>query len=704
MATREKHAVSTPPAPNGTSPAAASHSPAASAAVKPSSVEVRAGCHATLHGIVERPELDGEEVAVLSSSVLPGGEHWLVAPCNGSESLHVCTDRLRACESSLHERLGVAVDPQTHAWLLEHILSMLPEVAARHGERGAAALQQTPTTTLGRLARVDRALYAAAVPALARYTLTSLARRMPPLAESVEISAPRSSHVLPLLATCIEAMAARAVEDGGWLHALLCAGPVLHLAQDRSDKSCAYRSAQMLISYVMAQQRWQQRRWPSAREIFLDAPSARHVSRAVPSVRRLQRTLREAWRAGWDTDGAQQLGNSTMHMQEPFGKEPRDETGQLVCEPLPLPPPRPPPRLPTVTAINVPPAASAAEAAAPRAAAPSMPASVAAAASSASPTSRTAAATAPASAPASAPATAPWNPLRDIGSGFQALALAGGSTLPGGIHPMGRSPASSPLDVLEYAGGPIVQPHLKLMGASDMWAVLRWAGCRAELHDLIDGPEGEATASELLFRWVWSHFDAHCEGERGAAGGGGGIAGLPEFGCDGGGEGADLHGDGMAPSSLRGGGLHRCQCPPLYLQWAGHAVVIVGACYRKLHRLGKPERHLLIFNPIRATEQLLSALTNPNGRTDPNQLWWQYVSWDARRTGPRVTRDKVNSQESLESETGPGGEAGPYQILRLLPGWAHTSVDRELVRSPEDACTQHIGSAPPAKCRPNGPG
>ena len=539
--------------------------------------------------------------------------------------------------------------------------------------------------------------------ALDRYFLSSLTRRMPPLAESVEISAPRSSHVLPLLATCIEAMTAQALEEGGWLHALLCAGPMLHLAQDRTDKSCAYRSAQMLVSYVMAQERWQQRRWPSAREVFLDAPSARHVGRAVPSVRRLQRTLREAWRSGWDADGAQQLGNTTMHKQEPFGKEPRDEIGQLVCEPLPplrppRPPQRPPPRLPTVTASNVPPAASAAEAAPAAGApsmpttapsmpttAPSMPASAAAAASSTSPASR--------SAGAAAPATAPWNPLRDFGSGLQAF--AGGSPLTGGGHPM-SPPASSPPDVLEYAGGPIVQPHLKLMGASDMWAVLRWAGCRAELHDLIDGPEGEATASELLFRWVWSHFDAHCEGERGAAGGGGGVAGLPEFGGDGGGEGGgdgggdggDLHSDGMAPSSLRGGGLHRCQCPPLYLQWAGHAVVIVGACYRKLHRLGKPERHLLVFNPIRATEQLLSALTNPNGRTDPNHLWWQYVSWDARRTGPRVTREKVNSQESLDSETGPGGEAGPYQILRILPGWAHTSIDRERVRSPEDACTQ----------------
>ena len=73
-------------------------------------------------------------------------------------------------------------------------------------------------------------------------------------------------------------------------------------------------------------------------------------------------------------------------------------------------------------------------------------------------------------------------------------------------------------------------------------------------------------------------------------------------------------------------------------------------------------------------------------------------------TTARPTSPQVNSQESLESETGPGGEAGPYQILCLLPGWAHTSIDRELVRSPEDACTQHIGSAPPAKCRPNGPG
>jgi len=119
-----------------------------------------------------------------------------------------------------------------------------------------------------------------------------------------------------------------------------------------------------------------------------------------------------------------------------------------------------------------------------------------------------------------------------------------------------------------------------------------------------------------------------------------------------------------------------------------------------MHRLAEAEKYLLIFNPIRSTEQVLSALSATSGMTDPMPSWWQMLAWSANRVGPRVTREDVNSKASQLSETGPGGEAGPYQILMLPPGWAHTHHERTEVRSPEDACTQHIGNAPPARCRP----
>lgn len=548
-------------------------------------VDVRAGCRAQLCGLVQRPDLNGEEVAVMRWHA--ASQRWVVCRLSDSESMTVAPSKLVVGGTGLHEWLGANEDESTHAWLLDRIL----------------ACHQSDAWTLGRAAAVSHSFGAAAEARLARHALARLTRRLPCRTACVEMAAPRAADVLALMCDALETMAATTEEHGGWLHSLVCAGPVLHLAQDRTDKSCAYRSAQMVISNMIAQQPSQQRQWPAARHVFLDVAATRRSARAVPSVRRLQRTIKEAWREGWDADGASQLAHTTMHCAEPFGDEPRTTDGGLAVEALP---PLPPPPVPA--------GGGSASAASSSSATDSVPATVVAAA------------------------------------------------------------AAYTHDVLEYAGGPTVQPKLKLMGASDVWAMLRWVGTCAELHDFIDGPEDEATASDLLFRWVWDHLDAHAAGSGGA------------------------HGRDRAR-----GGIHRCQCPPLYLQWAGHAVCIVGACHRKMHRNAPPERHLLIFNPIRTTEQVLSALSATSGLSDPHAQWWSLLAWTANRIGPRVTREQVNSSESQSSETGPGGEAGPYQILVMPAGWAHTQRDRMEVRSPEDACTQHIGNAPPLRCRPFSP-
>ena len=82
-----------------------------------------------------------------------------------------------------------------------------------------------------------------------------------------------------------------------------------------------------------------------------------------------------------------------------------------------------------------------------------------------------------------------------------------------------------------------MQPNLKMLGASDMWAVMRWSGIRAQLHDFIDGEEGQPTASELLFEWVWKHFRRH-QVRAADARSGGGKGGEGGDGKGGGGTGA----------------------------------------------------------------------------------------------------------------------------------------------------------------------
>ena len=70
-------------------------------------------------------------------------------------------------------------------------------------------------------------------------------------------------------------------------------------------------------------------------------------------------------------------------------------------------------------------------------------------------------------------------------------------------------PPNTP-NALPFIGAPVVQPGLKYIGASDIWALMRWTGFRTELHDFIDGQtEDEPTAYHLLFEWCWSHFARH---------------------------------------------------------------------------------------------------------------------------------------------------------------------------------------------------
>ena len=48
-----------------------------------------------------------------------------------------------------------------------------------------------------------------------------------------------------------------------------------------------------------------------------------------------------------------------------------------------------------------------------------------------------------------------------------------------------------------------------------------------------------------------------------------------------------------------------------------------------------------------------------------------------------------------QAAQGPGGENGPYQTMHVPTGWVVSPEERQGVRSPEDACTQHEGNKPP---------
>ena len=66
--------------------------------------------------------------------------------------------------------------------------------------------------------------------------------------------------------------------------------------------------------------------------------------------------------------------------------------------------------------------------------------------------------------------------------------------------------------------------------------------------------------------------------------------------------------------------------------------------------------------------------------------------------GSRILLEEAIAQSAGQpgtSEKGPGGENGPYQTMHIAHGWVFSAEERARVRSPEDACTQHVGNRPP---------
>ena len=164
----------------------------------------------------------------------------------------------------------------------------------------------------------------------------------------------------------------------------------------------------------------------------------------------------------------------------------------------------------------------------------------------------------------------------------------------------------------------------------------------------------------------------------------------------------------------------RSAFPPVYLQWAGHAVVIVGAVRRKLSMQAKTENFLLIFNPESPTIDVHGTLHRPEppmpssahaaaagsaqaaaAGPDPSPPWWKHLAWPAlkSRSGPRILLGEAIQHSAgmpgPQSEKGPGGVDGPYQTMHVPPGFVVSATERRFVFSPEHACTQHVGDAAP---------
>ena len=151
-----------------------------------------------------------------------------------------------------------------------------------------------------------------------------------------------------------------------------------------------------------------------------------------------------------------------------------------------------------------------------------------------------------------------------------------------------------------------------------------------------------------------------------------------------------------------GDGVRRSASCPIYLQWAGHAVCIVGAVRRQMSSTSGVEKVLLIFNSERRTDHLHCALSapddeRPDGSPAPFPLWWTEISWTLKTGAKRITREAA-CQKTMEAAAvpgnGPGGESGPYQVCVIPYGWETRQVKRRDVRHPEQECTQHIGSDP----------
>jgi uncharacterized membrane protein YgcG len=594
---------------------------------------LRTGCRAVLRGLASLPALNGEEVSVLRWYA--PSERWVVRRVvHASNGQWPANDRMLVGSEKLVVRRG-----GLHPWLL----SMCADGAG--GAQASALLARVlshvdSVVDLGRISRVDRTLSRACALAIGRLCTARYLRRLDPADRCVEQVSPKAPEILPGLCRKLEQLHEAVKPAGGTVSAYVVHGPVLHIGQAK-DLSCAYRSAQMIISHML---HGDERRWPGSREAFLDVPEVRADCRiAVPSVKRLQRAVEAAWKAGYDQVGAAQLDSQTEHKLPrdsvvghiPAGTPP-SQVLQMTCAgcktsfTVPLSDPRT--SAPDFTIVCPACLQRVQKGQALETSATALAAGLAAAAKGDS----------------------------AVGSSAAGSSAGDSSSSSGGGGSSSRTRGGGAKRIVEYGGQPEMQPGLKLMGASDMWAMMRWTGARARLHDFIDGPGDEKTSSELLFDWVWDHLCKSADACLGAE-----------------------------------GGVRRCRCSPIYLQWAGHAVCIVGAVRRQLDRLQPPERHLLIFNPETWTETVYDALREPEATPPlPMSKWWKLIAWSANKVGKR----RVTLQEAVsypvDNLKGPGGETGPYQTMHVPSGWTTNEVERSYARSPEDACTQHVGNQP----------
>ena len=582
--------------------------------------ELRPGCRARLVGLSTMSQLNGEEVLV---------ERWY-KPSSRWIVRRVCKSVGEPEWPPPGDCMRVAADKLecSELGLWAHLRGEYKDKLVSRILNACESMRD-----LSRFGRVDKAFAHAVRPIITRRCVDHYAHCLPRDANSVELASPNSAEILPLLHRRLVEVAKAVRPLGGCVRAFLVEGPVLHVGQytaspgqqPAGDLSCSYRVAQMQISHFMRTDT--QAYWPGAREAFLDVPEVRHLERAVPAVRRLQRIVEQAWKDGFDPVGAESIENETFN-SEGLLMVKKEEKARKA-------------------------AAKEAKAAEKEAKAAGKIVSTASGGIALNGTS--------------------------IGhshsqNGQKSSPSRNGSS---SHHSNGNGKGSPIHGVLDNGGVPVHQPHLKILGASDMWAMMRWSGTGAQLNDFIDGAEGEKCATDLLFDWVWNTL---CRTQI----------------YDG--DGDERNESGSHPDTVR-----KCRTAPIYLQWAGHAVCVVGAVRRQFHETAKPERHLLIFNPESSTRELHAALLKtPNSMApEPCPRWWQIVAWTANRAskGPRILLEEAIAKSAGNkdaSDKGPGGESGPYQTMHVPHGWVTDPEERERVRAPEDACTQYVGDKQPA--------
>ena len=178
-------------------------------------------------------------------------------------------------------------------------------------------LSSCGVTELGRMSCACRLLHRLAQRRIASLAASTLLRAPRQARGATERVSPDARRVLPALCERIDEMHAILDEGdgtagggGGYAHAVVVDDPVLHIAQHRDDFSCGYRSTQMMLSYVLANEGV----WPGGRRVLLDDESRRLWERTpeyVPSVARLRCALEQAWRDGVDPEGMKQLEGTT---------------------------------------------------------------------------------------------------------------------------------------------------------------------------------------------------------------------------------------------------------------------------------------------------------------------------------------------------------------------------------------------------------